>query len=107
MLRCGHVVLTVREASDSVRNIGESSLSNPIITLTTDYGTGDHLTGALKGVILRILPNATIVDISHQVAPTDLLDAALTIGSAYRYFPPKTVHVVVVDPGVGTNRRPI
>jgi S-adenosyl-L-methionine hydrolase (adenosine-forming) len=82
-------------------------LSNPIITLTTDYGTGDHLAGVLKGVILRILPNATIVDISHQVPPTDLLDGALTIGSAYRFFPPRTVHVVVVDPGVGTQRRPI
>jgi S-adenosylmethionine hydrolase len=82
-------------------------LSNPIITLTTDYGTGDHLAGVLKGVILRILPNATVVDISHNVVSMDLLDGALTIGSAYRYFPPRTVHVVVVDPGVGTARRPI
>jgi len=82
-------------------------LSNPIITLTTDYGTSDHLAGVLKGVILRILPNATLVDISHQVVPVDVLDGALTIGSAYRYFPPRTVHVVVVDPGVGTQRRPI
>jgi S-adenosylmethionine hydrolase len=82
-------------------------LSNPIITLTTDFGTGDHLAGVLKGVILKILPNASIVDISHSVVPMDLLDGALTIGSAYSYFPPRTVHVVVVDPGVGTQRRPI
>lgn len=82
-------------------------MSNPIITLTTDYGTGDHLAGVLKGVILKILPTATVVDISHQVAPMDLLDGALTIGNAYSYFPPRTVHVVVVDPGVGTQRRPI
>ena len=82
-------------------------MSNPIITLTTDYGTSDHLAGVLKGVILRILPNATVVDISHNVVPVDVLDGALTIGSAYRYFPPRTVHVVVVDPGVGTERRPI
>jgi S-adenosyl-L-methionine hydrolase (adenosine-forming) len=82
-------------------------LSNPIITLTTDYGTNDHLAGVLKGVILRILPNATLVDISHQVTPYDLLDGALTIGTAYQYFPPRTVHLVVVDPGVGTERRPI
>jgi S-adenosylmethionine hydrolase len=82
-------------------------VSNPIITLTTDFGTSDHLAGVLKGVILKILPNATIVDISHQVVPMDLLDGALTIGSAYSYFPPRTVHVVVVDPGVGTQRRPI
>jgi hypothetical protein len=82
-------------------------LTNPIITLTTDYGTSDHLAGVLKGVILKIAPNATVVDISHHVAPMDLLDGALMIGNAYRYFPPRTVHLVVVDPGVGTQRRPI
>jgi S-adenosylmethionine hydrolase len=82
-------------------------LTNPVITLTTDYGTSDHLVGVLKGVILRIAPNATIVDINHHVAPFDLLDGALTIAAAYRYFPPRTVHLVVVDPGVGTQRRPI
>lgn len=82
-------------------------MSNPIITLTTDYGTGDHLVGAMKGVILGILPTATIVDISHHVTPFDILDGALTIGSVYAYFPVRTVHVVVVDPGVGTQRRPL
>ena len=83
------------------------ALSNPIITLTTDYGTSDHLVGVLKGVVLRIVPNATIIDINHHVVPFDVLDGALTIASAYRYFPPRTVHVVVVDPSVGTERRPI
>jgi S-adenosyl-L-methionine hydrolase (adenosine-forming) len=82
-------------------------VSNPIITLTTDYGTGDHLVGAVKGVILTIVPTATIVDISHHVAPFDILDGALTIGTVYSYFPARTVHVVVVDPGVGTQRRPL
>ena len=82
-------------------------MSSPIITLTTDYGTSDHLAGVLKGVILRILPNATVVDINHHVAPFDVLDGALTIGTAYGFFPPRTVYVVVVDPGVGTARRPI
>ena len=82
-------------------------MSNPLITLTTDYGTNDHLVGVLKGVILKILPAATIVDINHHVAPFDLLDGALSIGAAYSYFPPRTIHVVVVDPGVGTSRRPI
>jgi S-adenosyl-L-methionine hydrolase (adenosine-forming) len=82
-------------------------LSNPIITLTTDYGTSDHLVGVLKGVILRIAPNATLVDICHHVTPYDVFDGALTIGTAYQYFPPRTVHLVVVDPGVGTQRRPI
>ena len=82
-------------------------MSSPIITLTTDYGTNDHLVGVLKGVILRILPNATIVDINHHVVPFDVLDCALSIAAAYRYFPPRTVHAVIVDPGVGTERRPI
>jgi S-adenosylmethionine hydrolase len=79
----------------------------PIITLTTDYGTNDHLVGAMKGVILKIQPEAQIVDINHSVLPYDVLDGALCIGAAYRYFPARTVHLVVVDPGVGTPRRPI
>jgi hypothetical protein len=79
----------------------------PIITLTTDYGTSDHLVGAMKGVILKIQPEAQIVDINHSVLPYDVLDGALSIGAAYRYFPARTVHLVVVDPGVGTVRRPI
>jgi S-adenosylmethionine hydrolase len=82
-------------------------LSNPIITLTTDYGTTTHFVGVMKGVILRINPAATIIDITHSVTPYDLLDGALAIASAYTYFPPRTIHVVVVDPGVGTERRPL
>lgn len=82
-------------------------MSGPIITLTTDYGASDHLVGTLKGVILKIQPEAQIVDINHSVVPYDVLDGALSIGSAYSYFPARTVHVVVVDPGVGTPRRPI
>jgi len=85
----------------------ESNLANPIITLTTDYGTNDHLVGVLKGVILKINPDVTIVDITHSVTPYDLLDGALAIAAAYPYFPPRTIHVVVVDPGVGTERRPL
>jgi S-adenosyl-L-methionine hydrolase (adenosine-forming) len=82
-------------------------LTNPLITLTTDYGTDDHLVGVLKGVILKINPEATIIDITHAVTPYDLLDGALAIASAYAYFPPRTIHVVIVDPGVGTERRPL
>jgi len=82
-------------------------LARPIITLTTDYGTDDHLVGVMKGVILSINPDVNIVDITHSVIPHDILDGALTIGQAYSYFPSKTIHVVVVDPGVGTPRRPI
>jgi hypothetical protein len=79
----------------------------PIITLTTDFGINDHFVGAMKGVILDIVPEAAVVDICHAVQAFDVLDGALTISQAYSYFPNGTVHVVVVDPGVGTERRPI
>jgi S-adenosylmethionine hydrolase len=82
-------------------------LPRPIITLTTDYGSSDHFVGVMKGVILSINPEVNIVDLTHSVLAHDILDGALAIGQSYRYFPPKTVHVVVVDPGVGTARRPI
>jgi S-adenosyl-L-methionine hydrolase (adenosine-forming) len=81
--------------------------NRPIITLTTDFGTNDHFVGAMKGVILDIVPDAQIIDICHSVQAFDVLDGALTISQAYAYFPNRTVHVVVVDPGVGTARRPI
>ncbi|MGD0988583.1 MAG: SAM-dependent chlorinase/fluorinase [Candidatus Sulfotelmatobacter sp.] len=79
----------------------------PIITLTTDFGINDHFVGVMKGVILDIVPEAQIVDICHSVQAFDVLDGALTISQAYSYFPTRTVHIVVVDPGVGTARRPI
>ncbi len=79
----------------------------PIITLTTDFGLNDHFIGAVKGVILNIVPEADVVDISHSIDPFDVLDGALTFAQAYPYFPAETVHMVVVDPGVGTARRPI
>jgi len=78
-----------------------------IITLTTDFGAADHFVGTMKGVILSIQPAAQIVDITHQVLPFDVLDGGFTIAQAYHYFPKKTIHVVVVDPGVGSTRRPL
>jgi hypothetical protein len=79
----------------------------PIITLTTDFGTNDHFVGAMKGVIVDIAPDVQIVDITHAVQAFDVLDGALAISQAYSYFPTGTIHMVVVDPGVGTARRPI
>lgn len=78
-----------------------------IITLTTDFGTSDHFVGAMKGVILGIQPTAQIVDITHEIRPFDITDGAFTIAQAYRYFPKRSIHVVVVDPGVGSTRRPL
>jgi S-adenosylmethionine hydrolase len=77
----------------------------PVITLTTDFGLNDHFVGTVKGVILNIVPDVEIVDISHAVQSFDIFDGALTIAQAYSYFPADTVHLVVVDPGVGTARR--
>jgi S-adenosylmethionine hydrolase len=82
-------------------------LARPIITLTTDFGLNDHFVGTVKGAILNIAPEAEIVDICHSVQAFDILDGALALAQAYSYFPTRTVHLVVVDPGVGSSRRPI
>jgi len=79
----------------------------PIITLTTDFGTADPFVGTMKGVILGINPDARIVDLSHEVAPHDIVDGAFRLRASFAHFPPATIHVVVVDPGVGSARRPI
>src|SRR3954447_23816395 len=84
-----------------------SLLPNRLITLTTDFGLNDHFVGAMRGVILSINPQAQIVDICNAVHSFDVLDGALTIAQAAPYFPADTVHVVIVDPGVGSQRRPI
>ena len=78
-----------------------------LITLTTDFGLNEHYVGAMKGVIYGIHSTAVIVDITHGVQSFDVLDGAIAISQAYSYFPKDTVHVVVVDPGVGSARRPI
>jgi S-adenosylmethionine hydrolase len=82
-------------------------MRKPIVTLTTDFGTRDHFVGVMKGVILSICPEAAIVDISHEVEPFGIAQGAFLIAQAYRYFPAETAHVIVVDPGVGSARRPI
>jgi S-adenosylmethionine hydrolase len=78
-----------------------------IITLTTDFGLSDPFVGIMKGVILGIAPQAQLVDITHDVRSYDILEAAFLIDSTYRYFPEGTIHIVIVDPGVGTARRPM
>lgn len=81
--------------------------SIPILTLTTDFGTKDGFVGTLKGVIWRICPEAQIADISHEISPQNVLEGAFALWRAYAFFPTGTIHVAVVDPGVGTSRRPI
>ncbi len=82
-------------------------MTKRIITLTTDFGTSDHFAGTMKGVILRDPQAAQIVDITHDVQPFEIADGAFTIAQTYRYFPKNTIHVIVVDPGVGSTRRPL
>jgi len=81
--------------------------SPPPITLTTDFGLVGPYVASMKGVILDILPAATIADISHAIAPQNIHQAAYVLGATAPYFPKGTVHVVVVDPGVGSDRRSI
>jgi len=78
-----------------------------IITLTTDFGLTDAYVAAMKGVILGINPEAKLIDICHSIKPQNIPQAAFVLSTAYQFFPPKTVHLVVVDPGVGTERRAI
>ena len=82
-------------------------MRSSIITLTTDFGGADHYAGVMKGVIAGIHPAARIIDISHEINACDIAQGAFVIAQAYAYFPPGTVHVVVVDPGVGGERRAI
>ncbi|MCS7338382.1 MAG: SAM-dependent chlorinase/fluorinase [Verrucomicrobiae bacterium] len=78
-----------------------------VITLTTDFGTADWFVGTMKGVIAGINPRATVIDITHDIPPQNVGAAAFALAMAYRFFPERTVHVVVVDPGVGSTRRAI
>ncbi len=78
-----------------------------IITLTTDFGDKDYSVGVVKGVILSINPEVKIVDITHQLQPFNLVSAAFTLKNFYNYFPAGTIHLAVVDPGVGGKRKPI
>jgi S-adenosylmethionine hydrolase len=79
----------------------------PVITLTTDFGTGDAYVASIKGVILSLNPQAVIVDIYHSIEPQNILQAAFILSTAYRYFPEGTIHLAIVDPGVGSQRKAV
>src|SRR5580704_10785295 len=82
-------------------------MKRPIVTLLTDFGLTDHYVAAMKGVILTICPAAELVDISHNVKAFSIPEAAYTLAQAWQSFPKGTTHLAVVDPGVGSARRPI
>jgi S-adenosyl-L-methionine hydrolase (adenosine-forming) len=79
----------------------------PVIALLSDFGTRDHYAGTIKGVIIGICPDVTLVDITHEIAPHDVVEGALQLAASYRYFPAGTIFLAIVDPGVGSTRRGI
>ena len=82
-------------------------MSNKVLTFTTDFGSSDSYVAAMKGVALGIAPDLTLVDVTHEVPRHDIRHGAFILGGMYRYFPAETVHVAVVDPGVGTSRKAV
>ena len=95
------------ESRSVAQNLVSPKSRSPLITLLTDFGTVDYFVGAVKAVILSLNPSATIVDITHDIPPQDIVAGAFTLLASYRSFPPGTIHVVVVDPGVGSDRKPV
>jgi len=79
----------------------------PVIALLSDFGTRDHYAGTMKGVMIGICPDVTLVDITHEITPHDVMEGALQLAASCRYFPPGTIFLAVVDPGVGSSRRGI
>lgn len=80
-------------------------MARPIVALLTDFGTRDHYAGTMKGIVLGLCPEVTLVDITHDIPPHDVAAAAFELGACFRDFPPGTIFLVVVDPGVGSSRR--
>ena len=102
----------MKNASEASRGFGDGENGQcvpnlPVITLLTDFGTADYFAGAVKGAILSVNPRAVIVDITHEIPPQDIEAGAFTLLAAYKTFLAGTIHVGVVDPGVGSERRPI
>ena len=82
-------------------------MARPVVAFLSDFGTRDHYAGTLKAVVLSVCPDANLVDIGHEIPAHDVLAGALELAACYRYFPPGTIFLVVVDPGVGSSRRGI
>jgi S-adenosyl-L-methionine hydrolase (adenosine-forming) len=86
---------------------GNTPPGRPVVTFLTDYGTADTFAGQMKGVVLSRAPDSALVDLTHAIPPQSIAAGALSLSTAWRWFPEGTIHVAVVDPGVGTERRPI
>lgn len=79
----------------------------PVIALLSDFGSRDHYAGTMKGVVIGICPDVTLIDITHDITPHDVVEGALQLAASYRFFPPGTIFLAIVDPGVGSSRRGI
>jgi hypothetical protein len=79
----------------------------PVIALLSDFGTRDHYAGTMRGVVIGICPDVTLIDITHDITPHDVVEGALQLAASYRFFPPGTIFLAIVDPGVGSSRRGI
>ncbi len=101
------ILVQLRTAPRGRTPIEYSSGMRPVIALLSDFGSRDHYVGTMKGVILGICPDVTLVDVTNDLAPHDVLDGALELAAAYKYFPAGTIFLAVVDPGVGSARRGI
>jgi len=97
----------VKSRREELKKTGRKGKHLPVISLLTDFGTVDYFVGAVKGAILSVNPLAVIADITHEVPPQDVEAAAFILLASYKTFPAGTIHVAVVDPGVGSTRRPI
>lgn len=97
----------MKSRREELKKTGRKGNHLPVITLLTDFGTVDYFVGAVKGAILSVNPLAVIADITHEVPPQDVEAGAFTLLASYKTFPAGTIHLVVVDPGVGSTRRPI
>ena len=82
-------------------------MTSPLLVFTTDFGLADPYAGVMKGVALTINPGLRLIDLTHQVLPQNIVQGSFLLGINYRYFPKDAIHVAVVDPGVGTDRRPV
>ncbi len=103
--------VVVNSPAPGSRHLSFSTKGRPcgcgLITLTTDFGLEGEYVGALKGVIVSVNPACRIIDITHRIAPQNILQAAFVLKGVYRYYPQGTIHLAVVDPGVGTRRKPV
>ena len=103
----GHGILATKYPQPADKQVKLKRKNPGIVTLITDFGTRGEYSGAMKGAVLRVNPQCQVVDITHEVEPQNILQAAWVLKSSHPYYPPGTIHVVVVDPGVGTGRRAI